>query len=325
MAIQEAAAPRATSKKKYFEPRRFGHANLYIGELERSMEFYKNVVGLREAYRRPPIQAGFLNNGNTHHDVGMISIHSTSARSAKTGLNHLAWELETQVDLVEGYRRSIADGVRWDMTIDHEISHSVYNKDPDGNLNEIYADTGMRWYKERYGDVMKPTLHWTPGDIPPSNKIHYEPSPEIFRSEHAVFHPMKITQATLAVADFEGTYDYYTKTVGLKPVIGGRDAPYAVLGGTCGLRDLGLFRVNPGRPAELHHISFLVWDEPDLEASIKRAKKEGVKILTEVDHAVRRGVVIADPDGIRILFYVDRTATLPNLAGMDEEKAIYLV
>jgi catechol 2,3-dioxygenase len=324
MAIQEAEARRAGATT-YFRPRRFGHANLYIGELERSMDFYKNVIGLREAYRRPPIQAGFLNNGNTHHDIGMISVKSKSARSSKVGLNHLAWELETQVDLVEGYRRSIADGVRYDMTIDHEISHSVYNKDPDGNLNEIYADTGMRWYKERYGDVMKPTLHWTPGDIPPSDKIHYEPNPEIIRVDHAVFHPKKITQAVLVVADFAGTYDYYTRIVGLSPLMGSRDAPFAVLGGTLGLRDLALFRVKPNRPAELHHISFEVWDESDLEASAARARKEGIKIVTEVDHPSRRGVVIADPDGIRALFYVDRTAKLPNLAGMDEEKAIYLV
>jgi len=324
MAIQEAEA-RRSGAKDYFRPRRFGHANLYIGELERSMDFYKNVIGLREAYRRPPIQAGFLNNGNTHHDIGMISVKSKSARSTKTGLNHLAWELETQVDLVEGYRRSIADGIRYDMTIDHEISHSVYNKDPDGNLNEIYADTGMRWYKDRHGDVMKPTLHWTPGDIPPSNKIHYEPNPEIVRVENAVFHPKKITQAVLAVADFAGAYDYYTGNVGLRPVIGGRDAPFVVLGGTLGLRDLGLFRAKPNRPAGLHHISFVVWDEKDLEASIARAKKERITIVTEVDQPSRRGVVIADPDGIRVLFYVDRPAKLPNLAAMDVEQAIYLV
>ena len=325
MAIQEAETQRPAAKRDYFQPRRFGHANLYIGEIERSMDFYRNVVGLREAYRRPAILAGFLNNGNTHHDIGMVSLASKAARSTKIGINHLAWELETQVDLVDGYRRSIADGIRYDMTIDHEISHSLYFKDPDGNLNEVYADTEMRWYKQRFGDVLKPTLQWTPGDTLPSDKIHYEPNPDYVRVEHAVFHPIKITQAMLVVDNYEGAFDYYTKNVGLKPLIGGHATPYCVLGGTCGLRDLALFRAKPNRPAELHNVKFVVWSEQDLEASIKRARNEGIKILAEIDHPSRRGIAIADPDGIRILFYVDRTKSTPNLAGIDEETAFYLV
>ena len=47
-------------QQAYFQPRRIGHANIFVGELDRSMTFYNEVVGLREAYRRPPIGAGFL-------------------------------------------------------------------------------------------------------------------------------------------------------------------------------------------------------------------------------------------------------------------------
>ena len=57
-----------------FRPRRLGHANLYVSELERSMAFYNQVVGLEEVVREPAIHAGFLSNGNTHHDIGMVEI-----------------------------------------------------------------------------------------------------------------------------------------------------------------------------------------------------------------------------------------------------------
>ena len=321
MAVQEHEA----GISYYYRPRRIGHCNIYVGELDPSMDFYTKVVGLREAYRRPALNAGFLTNGNTHHDIGMVDILGDRGRGYLPGLNHLAWELENQVDLVEGFKRALADGVGYDRTIDHEISHSVYNKDPDGNVNEIYADTKMRWYEERFGDIHKPNPPWHPGDIEPDDTLNYENNPEIVRVEGAVFHPVKITGACMVLDNYEANYDYYTDYVGLTPLFGGRDTPYSVLGGTCGLRDLSLFRAEPGRDAGLHHMNFMCFNETELEDSITRAKQEGVGVVTEIDEESRRAVVINTPDALKVNFYVDRTESLPKLDGVDEELAIYLV
>ena len=75
------------------------------------MDFYINVVGLDEAYRRPQVQAGFLSNGNTHHDIGMVQSDGPLGHGRSVGLNHIAFELETEVDLVNGYERAIAAGI----------------------------------------------------------------------------------------------------------------------------------------------------------------------------------------------------------------------
>ena len=321
MAVQE----QDTSPGYYFRPRRIGHCNIYVGVLDPSMDFYTNVAGLREAYRRPALNAGFLTNGNTHHDIGMVDVVGERGRGNTPGLNHLAWELETQVDLVEGFKRATADGVEYARTLDHEISHSLYNSDPDGNINEVYADTKMRWYKERFGDVMKPNPPWYPGEIEPDDSINYEPDPEIVRVEGAVFQPVKITGACMVFNDYESNFDYYTDQIGLVAVYGGRDSAYSVLSGTCGLHDLSLFQTKAGREAGLHHMNFVCHDEADLEKSIARAKQEGVDIVTEVDHPSRRAVVVNSIDKLKISFYVDRTEGLPDLDGVDEELAIYLV
>ena len=55
-----------------FHPRRLGHANLFVSDLDRSMRFYSAVCGLEEVRREPAIRIGFLSNGNTHHDVGLV-------------------------------------------------------------------------------------------------------------------------------------------------------------------------------------------------------------------------------------------------------------
>ena len=64
----------STDSAPCFRPRRIGHTNIFVGNLERSMAFYENVLGIKEAWRRENICAGFVNNGNTHHDVGMVDI-----------------------------------------------------------------------------------------------------------------------------------------------------------------------------------------------------------------------------------------------------------
>ena len=85
------------------------------------MRFYNSVVGLEESYRRPAIKAGFLGNGNTHHDIGMVEVTSPLSRTDEPGLNHLAFELENEVDLVAGYQKAVAAGIEFPRTVDHDI------------------------------------------------------------------------------------------------------------------------------------------------------------------------------------------------------------
>ncbi len=311
------------ASQPYFQPRRIGHANIFVGELDRSMIFYNQVVGLSEAYRRPPIGAGFLNNGNTHHDIGMVEIANPMSGAAGVGLFHMGWELENQVDLVAGYESATADGITFDYMFDHDISHSVYFKDPDGFLNEMYADTKKRWWRDRTGDVHDPNVQWVPGMTPPDPVPNYVPDPEIVRVEDAIFHPIKITGCCLVVDDYDGVLDFYTDQVGLVPTIGGAGSACTVFSGALGLRDLTIYRAGDTRSAQFHHMNFACVDVDDLEASLARAKRDGVGIEIEIDHPSRRAVVIRDPDGLRINFYVDRGAR-PDPATLAGDNGIYL-
>jgi catechol 2,3-dioxygenase len=308
-----------------FRPRRLGHANLFVGDLDRSMAFYTTVVGLEEVYRRPAVKAGFLSNGNTHHDIGMVEVTSPLCRTKTPGLYHLAFELESEMDLVEGYRRAGARQKNFARTVDHDITYSIYDSDPDGHALEYYADSTKEWRTKRSGIVTKPTPQWTPGERPPSAERHYHLVPEIRRVENAVFHPRRITHAVLVAENYAAEIDYYVRIAGLTLVHGGADSPFAAFRGTCEGRDLAIFRALDGLTPSLHHIAFEAADEADLHRSARRLAESGFAIEATVDQDTRQGVVIRDPDGIRILFYVDRTKDRPSLGDVDPRHAPYLI
>ena len=310
--------------RDYFHPRRLGHANLFVSDLDRSMDFYKTVVGLEEVYVRPPVKAGFLSNGNTHHDVGLVDIHGPGGRNQTPGLNHLGFELENEVDLVESFRAMRRDGIPFDRAADHDIAHAVYLRDADGNQIEMYSDTTKNWRNQRTGTVMTPTIRWTPDSGPPTTETFYVQNPEIRRVESAVFHPRRVTHVALVVADFENCMRRYTDVVGLKVMAKAEDGAFAVLGGACDVPNLALFRARPGRSAGLHHVGFLAWDEADLDAAPARLKAAGMTHEVELDSEYRRCVHVRDPDGIRLQFYVDRGADLDALVRQPEELALYL-
>ena len=313
-----------TAAQRHFAPRRLGHVNLVVSDVDRSMEFYKSVVGIEEAYVQPKVRAGFLSNGNTHHDIGMVEASGPLGLGRKPGLNHIALELETEVDLVRGYERALAEGVVFARSADHDIAHSVYGKDPDGNQYELYADVIHDWRNARSGVVTKPKPNWTPGSTPPNARRNYHADPALTRLEKAIFHPLRTTHAALVLEQFEAGVDYYTNVTGLSLVAGGRDAAFAVLGGTCGERNLSLFRAGRSQALGLHHVGFQARDDADLEASISRLRAQGAAPYLDIDHAVRRAVYILDPDGIRLQFHLDRARPAAEWNALDPEVALLL-
>lgn len=294
------------SSQPFFAARRLGHVNLFVADIDRSVAFYHDVVGLGIAWRRSNMRTGFLSNGNSHHDIGLIDLHGPLGETEAPALNHLAFELETQFDLVDGYRRALSTGFGFTAMYDHEISHSLYYRDSDGELIEIYADTDIDW-QERLVNPIKPSLDkWVPGITPPSTARHYVENPVFKRREDALFHARHVTHAVVAVADLAAATQQYQKVLGLR--ILWRDAMRGLvsLGGSCGLRDVTLLQCGPGVAMGLHHFGFVAWDEADLEYSIAAAKVEGHAIESEVDDAWRRSVMLRDPDGFLVQIYVDR-------------------
>lgn len=120
---------------------RLNHAVLYVRELERSVAFYRDVLGFRTVLERPG-RAAFLQapDSTNDHDLGLFArgpeLGGTDAGTRTVGLYHLGWEVGTLGELVDVAARLDRAGALVGAT-DHGTSKSVYAHDPDGLELEV--------------------------------------------------------------------------------------------------------------------------------------------------------------------------------------------
>ncbi|MBM3572069.1 MAG: hypothetical protein FJX52_06850 [Alphaproteobacteria bacterium] len=307
-----------------FAPRRLGHANLFVADLEAAIAWHRDVAGIELVRREPGINAGFHSNGNTHHDLGLIRItggavigingfqQPSSFRGGQPGLNHLGWEMNSERELVAALARGKTVGLRVVNYANHQISHSAYVPDPDGNYHEFYADVVESWrsiFNLDREELVTERWDWeksAPGmaEVPIDSKDRR-------RVDAALFHPCRITHSTLVAADFAGVDRFLTEVAGLSAI--GRGDGIARYRARRSERDLDLVDAKHGWPKGLLAVSLLVEDEGDLKQSIKMAADRGVAIEAVIDRPEKLAALVKNPDGGLVEFYTPRGASARRL------------
>ncbi len=119
-----------------------GHVHLKVSDLERSIAWYGEVLGL-DLMQRFGDSAAFLSAGGYHHHVGLNTWFSAGAPRAEqrgVGLFHLALLYPTRPALATAVARVLDNGVELTGAADHGVSEAIYLDDPDGNGVELYWD-----------------------------------------------------------------------------------------------------------------------------------------------------------------------------------------
>jgi catechol-2,3-dioxygenase len=123
---------------------RLNHAVLYVRDMNRSVEFYSNVLGFKVINMAPDGFRGvaFMQApGSTNdHDLGLFEIGAAAGPSEAgrrtVGLYHLAWEVDT-LDALEEMAVKLSQADALVGTSDHGTTKSLYGKDPDGLEFEV--------------------------------------------------------------------------------------------------------------------------------------------------------------------------------------------
>ncbi len=125
--------------------RELGHVVLYVTDLKKVADFYKDVLGFQEIARDE--RTALFSSGRTHHELLLIEIGGVARRKGiEPGLYHIGFKAaESTEELKEVYAHLKEHGVTIVGTADHGVTHSIYILDPDGNELELYADVSSEW------------------------------------------------------------------------------------------------------------------------------------------------------------------------------------
>ncbi|RZS84713.1 VOC family protein [Pigmentiphaga kullae] len=301
-----------------FQPRRLGHVNLVVADLQRSIDFYRDVCGLNLEFTESGLRAAFMGTGHTPHDVGMME-RTSEARQGRDGhtqiargaaravnLNHIAWEMDTEAELVRAYERARAAGIAVPRTLDHQIAHSVYLKDPDGNTNEFYADTIKDWRAVLHGDVALITSTWKPGGEAPATDRRWNAEPDRRPVPGAVMQPLRLSHVVLTTTSLAPMAAFYTEVAGLETVARTQGGILLRASGHPTAYQLAIIQ---GEVAGMHHYGFDVAGGADLDAAAGRLRSLGCLVGAP---AARR-LTAVDPDGFLVAFAQGGAADLAML------------
>src|SRR6476469_7250918 len=119
-----------------------GHVHLKVADLDRAIDFYRDVLGF-DLTQRMGDQAVLLSAGGYHHHIGLNTWESkggSPAPPSHTGLYHTAIRYPDRKSLADALERLVDAGIALDGASDHGVSEALYLHDPDGNGVELYHD-----------------------------------------------------------------------------------------------------------------------------------------------------------------------------------------
>ncbi|WP_170006196.1 VOC family protein [Bacillus fonticola] len=173
-----------------------GHVHLVVSNLERSVAFYRDLIGLR-VYKEEG-QKAFLTTDNEHTLIVLEELEGAVRKPRRsTGLYHFAILVPNRVSLALSLRHLLEKSYPVEGASDHLFSEAMYLSDPDGNGIEIYSDRPMdKWERQLNGELKAPS---DPLDIEgllaEGEGLSFSGLPSTTRIGHVHLHVANLTDA----------------------------------------------------------------------------------------------------------------------------------
>jgi catechol 2,3-dioxygenase len=272
-----------------------GAVHLTVADLERSLAFYRESVGLAAIEREDG--HAVLGTGGT----GLLGLEeqpgARPVRSA-TGLYHFALLVPERIDLARWLVHAGRSGVPLVGMSDHFVSEAIYLADPDGHGIEIYHDRP----REVWEGLVAARMTTGPLDVPDLLSELDDPATVDFDGLPA---GTEMGHVHLQVADLGSSIAFYRDVLGfdLMGELFGSAAFLSAGGyhhhvGANTWHSLGA-APPPEGAAGLRHATIVLPDRPERDLAAARVADAGQETEARED-----GVVVTDPSGIKLLLVV---------------------
>jgi catechol 2,3-dioxygenase len=137
------------------QPLRIGHVVLKVRDLDRSLAFYRDLLGFKVVSELSNVMIFLAADGQNHHDLALLRVGPQAASAVPTavGLYHVAIQL-ADWEAVRAAHGLLAERGLLRGAVDHGVSRSLYTADPDGNEIELYCDAPRSEWEGRIDEVM---------------------------------------------------------------------------------------------------------------------------------------------------------------------------
>jgi catechol 2,3-dioxygenase len=138
---------------------RIGHVHLRVANVQRSLEFYRDVLGFQIFGDLRPfgVPIVFLAAGDYHHHIALNASETSedATPAGHPGLHHFAIVYPNARELSKALKNFFESQYPITGAYDHQATVSVFLKDPDGNGIELYYD---RPRNEWFDNAGKPII-----------------------------------------------------------------------------------------------------------------------------------------------------------------------
>ncbi len=276
---------------------RLGAVHLTVSDLDRSVAFYRDAIGLRLHRRDDPVAA----MGVGGEDLVVLHEEPGARRAGRhAGLYHYALLYPSREELARAALRLAATRTPIQGASDHGTHEAIYLPDPDGNGIELAADRP----REAWPDLSNPGWDGGPRPLDLDGLLALaageEPRPMAGTG-------LVVGHVHLHVGDIERGLNFYRDVLGFELMFSMPTAAFVSAGGYHHHLGFNTWRgegVPPGPPGRvgLRHWTVVLEDPADLAAVRERVRATGVGVEEGEDD----GFLVRDPWGIAVVCTTSR-------------------